>query len=178
MNDSIHRLSLSRYRSGLYACFSRSGDSLINLNDALISDTSAQSFVELSQSPFFKRRWSSLYSACKRGAIDAVALRQLRVAYAPIPTDGKRLVLAGDASSIARPSSPTARDRTFVHQSNLPKGAKPVRPGWQFSFLVIPPEVLSSWVYTLDAERIASDKTPCQVMSAYTTCCGAHNWHV
>ena len=80
------------------------------------------------------------------------------------PDSGKRLVLAGDASSIARPSSQTARDRTFVHQSNLPKGTKPVRPGWQFSFLVIPPETQSSWVYTLDAQRIESKTTACAVM--------------
>lgn len=77
----------------------------------------------------------------------------------------KRLILAGDASSIARPHSKTARDRTFVHQSNLPEGTKPVRPGWQFSFVVIPPEEISSWVYTLDVERIGSDKTACVVMS-------------
>jgi hypothetical protein len=169
MNDSTHRLapsSVSQYRDSLYSCFVRSRDALLNLNDALLTDTGAQSFVELSQSAFFGRCWSSLYSACKRGSVDAEALRQLRMEHAPIPASGKRLVLAGDASSIARPSSPTARDRTFVHQSNLPKGTKPVRPGWQFSFLVIPPEVLSSWVYTLDTERIASDKTACEVMSA------------
>ena len=168
---------LSRYRSGLYASFSRRRDALMNLNDALVTDTGAQSFVELSQSPFFSRRWPSLYAACEDGAVDVEALRQLRVRHvrvrhAPLPRadSGKRLVLAGDASSIARPSSPTARDRTFVHQSNLPKGTKPVCPGWQFSFLVIPPDVLSSWVYTLDARRIESDKTPCQMMSEQLAC--------
>lgn len=170
MNNNTHSaglcVALSSYRSGLYSCFTRCYDALMNLNDALLTDTGAQSFVELSQSVFYGRTWSSLYSSCKRGTVDANALRQLRVRHAPIPASGKRLVLAGDASSIARPSSPTARDRTFVHQSNLPKGTKPVRPGWQFSFLVVPPEVLSSWVYTLDAERIASNKTPCEVMSA------------
>jgi hypothetical protein len=160
MNDSTHSVSLSNYRSGLYHCFMR-------CDDALLTDTGAQSFVELSQSPFFSRTWSSLYSACKRGAVDTEALRRLRVEHAPIPASGKRLLLAGDASSIARPSSPTARDRTFVHQSNLPTGTKPVRPGWQFSFLVLPPEELSSWVYTLDNERIESDKTPCQVMGEH-----------
>jgi hypothetical protein len=139
---------------------------LLNPNDALLSDTSAQSFVELSQSPFFVRGWPSLYSACQDGALDIDALRKLRVNHAPFPpAGGKRLVLAGDARSIARPCSSTARDRTFVHQSNLPSGTRPVRPGWQFSFLVIAPEERSSWVYTLDAQRIESDKTPCMAMS-------------
>lgn len=157
--------TLSSYRSGLYGCFTRSCDALMNLNDALLSDTAAHSFVELSQSPFFVREWSSIYAACENGNVDSDALRRLRVEHSPLPRAGKRLVLAGDASSIARPCSRTARDRTFVNQSNLPEGAKPVRPGWSFSFIVVPPEEMSSWVYTLEAERIQSDKTACKVMS-------------
>ena len=94
MNHSIIGTSvaastrLSCYRCGLYACFSRCGDALMNLNDALISDTAAQSFVELSQSPFFVRCWSSLYAACEDGLMDVEALRQLRVQHAPVPHAG------------------------------------------------------------------------------------------
>ena len=156
--------TLADYRSDMYATFLRAQDALMNLNDALLSDTAAHSFVELTRSPFFEREWSSAYAACKDGILDRDALRKVRLHYAPTPTLGKRLVLAGDASSIARPASPTARDRTYVHQSNLPEGAKPVRPGWQFSFLVVTPAEASSWVYTLDVERIQSEKTPVQVM--------------
>jgi hypothetical protein len=64
----------------------------------------------------------------------------------------------------ARPASATARDRTYVHRSNLPEGAKPVRPGWQFSFVAVVPTEASSWVYTLDVERIPSEKTPVETM--------------
>ncbi len=156
--------TLSDYRNKMYACFLRAGDALMNLNDALLTDTAAHSFVELTLSPFFVREWSSAYAACKDGAIDREELRKLRVNYAPKPTAGTRLVLAGDASSIARPASATARDCTYVHQSNLPEGAKPVRPGWQFSFVAVVPTEASSWVYTLDVERIPSEKTPVETM--------------
>src|SRR5579863_9052956 len=156
--------TLSAYRTDLYASFSRASDALMNLNDALLTDTAAQSFVELTLSPFFVREWSSAYAACKDGLLDRAALRGVRVKYAPLPTPGKRLVVAGDASSIARPASGTARDRTYVHESNLPGGSKPVTPGWQFSFLAIVPEEKSSWVYTLDVERVPSQKTPVEVM--------------
>jgi hypothetical protein len=156
--------TLAAYRTEMYACFLRAGDALMNLNDALLTDTAAHSFVELTLSPFFERQWSSAYAACKDGVIDRKALRKLRVKYAPMPALGKRLVLAGDASSIARPASATARDRTYVHQSNLPEGAKPVRPGWQFSLVSVVPTQASSWVYTLDVERIPSEKTPVEVM--------------
>jgi hypothetical protein len=156
--------TLSDYRTELYASFSRAADALMNLNDALLTDTAAQSFVELTLSPFFVRDWSSAYAACKDGRLDRDALRGVRVKYAPKPPPNKRLVVAGDASSIARPASATARDRTYVHQSNLPEGGKPVTPGWQFSFVAVVPEETSSWVYTLDVERIPSHQTPVEVM--------------
>jgi hypothetical protein len=76
----------------------------MNLNDALLTDTAAHSFVELTLSPFFEREWPSAYAACKDGCIDRDALRKVRLSYAPKPVLGKRLVLAGDASSIARPA--------------------------------------------------------------------------
>jgi hypothetical protein len=156
--------TLSDYRTDLYATFSRAADALMNLNDALLTDTAAQSFVELTLSPFFVREWSSAYAACKDGRLDRAALRGVRVKYAPKPQPHQRLVVAGDASSIARPDSGTARDRTYVHQSNLPDGCKPVTPGWQFSFVAIVPEEASSWVYTLDVERVPSHQTPVEVM--------------
>ena len=157
--------TLSAYRRDLYPCFLSASDALMNLNDALLSDTAAHSFVELTLSPFFVREGSSAYAACKDGVLDRDALRGVRARYAPRPEPGKRVVLAGDASSIARPASGTARDRSYVHQSNLPPGCKPVTPGWQFSFVVIVPVDQSSWVYTLDVERIPSHKTPVTVMS-------------
>jgi len=39
-----------------------------------------------------------------------------------------------------------------------------VTPGWQFSFVAVVPEEASSWVYTLDVERIPSHQTPVEVM--------------
>ena len=73
--------------------------------------------------------------ACTRLLIAAATLSAQTPA--PKPPPNKRLVVAGDASSIARPVSGTARDRTYVHQSNLPEGCKPVTPGWQFSFVAV-----------------------------------------
>jgi hypothetical protein len=156
--------TLLAYRTDMYASFLRAPDALMNLNDALVSDTAAQSFVELTLSPFFERAWPSAYAACKDGCIDRTALRKVRTRYAPMPARGERLVLAGDASSIARPASGTARDRTYVHQSNLPAGTKPVTPGWQFSFVAVVTCEASSFVYTLDVERIKSQQTPVEVM--------------
>lgn len=154
--------TLTTFRQSLYGCFNRAGDALMNANDALLSDTAAHSFVALSLSPFFLRRWPSLYEAFQDAQIDRAALRQLFAAQVPLPSD-ERLLVGVDASSILRPASPTAEDRTYVHASNLPEDTKPVGVGWQYSTLVVLPETPSSWTYVLDNERVPSDRTPAEV---------------
>jgi hypothetical protein len=165
----MHSDTLSNFRRDLYRCFCRAGDALMNLADALLTETPAHSLPELALSPFFERRWPSLYEALQDAKIDRVALQKLFAQHAPLPEEGERLLLGGDASSILRVWSKTARDRTYVHASNLPEGTKPTRPGWQFSTLVVLPEQNSSWTYVLDNRRIKSEDTQASVMAAQLT---------
>jgi hypothetical protein len=158
--------TLSDFRRRLYGCFSRAADALMNAADALLTQTAAQSVIELSLSPCFERRWPSLYEAFEDAKIDPEALTHLFADFAPLPTEGKRFVFGVDASSIARPSSRTARDRTYVHASNLPEGSKPVVPGWQFSTLCVLPEACGNWTYVLDNRRISSEQTQAEVAAA------------
>jgi hypothetical protein len=150
---------LTDFRRQLYGCFRKAGDALFNIMDALLSETAARSLAELSLSAFCTRRWSSLYQGLQQADIDRSCLQQLFARQAPLAEKGNRLVLGIDASSIKRPCSKTAKDRTYVHQSNLPKGCKPVTPGWQFSTLTVLPEEPSSWTYILDNVRVPSRQT-------------------
>ena len=108
----------------------------MNLCDSLLCAPSVSSFPELSLSAPFARRWPSLYEVFDDAQIDRAALQKLFVFSIPPRSPGKRLVLTGDATSIVRAESSTARDRTYVHVPNLPKGAKPVAPGWLFATVV------------------------------------------
>ena len=150
---------LTGFRNQLYGCFAKAGDALFNIIDALLSETAARSLAELSLSAFCTRRWGSIYQGLQYAQIDRSHLQRLFAMHTPLPEQGKRLVLGMDASSIPRPCSKTAQDRTYVHQSNLPKGCKPVTPGWQFSTLTVLPEEASSWTYILDNVRVRSDQT-------------------
>jgi hypothetical protein len=70
---SITRMNLNTlkaFRHDVYASFTRAGDALFNTVDALVTETAAQSFAELSLSPAFERRWSSLYEAFEDGRIE------------------------------------------------------------------------------------------------------------
>lgn len=154
--------TLTHFRTGLYRCLLRSGDALMNLADALLTETSARSVAQLSLSPHCTRRWPSLYQAVQNAQIDRPALQRLLATFAPLPRTG-RLVLGIDTSPMARPDAKSARDRTAVHAPNLPAGCKPVTVGWQFSTLTVLPEQASSFTYILDNQRVESQETPALV---------------
>ena len=71
--------------------------------------------------------------------------------------------IAVDASTIARPESGTARDRTPIHIPNVPHSGKAMTVGWQFSTVVVLPAEPSSWTYVLESQRIESSQTATQV---------------
>lgn len=150
---------LEVFRHDLYhECFKRAADALFDLADALLTDTSARSLVELSQASSYRRRWSSLYQALEDGQIERPHLIRLFARMLPRRLVGTRLVLGLDTSAILRPNARTSPDRSLVYRSNLPNDATPVGAGWQFSSLVVLPDPCSSWMYTLDNRRVPSSE--------------------
>jgi hypothetical protein len=158
--------TLQTFRHEVYACLQRAADALFEVSDALLTDPSAQSLAELSLAPSFQRRWPSLYEAFEDGRIDEQALSGVFARYLPLPAVGERLWMGIDASSIPRPESKTARDRSVVYVPNLPESSKPISYGWQFSTVIVLPEQPSSWTYVLDQERIASHRSASEVAAA------------
>ena len=77
------------FRHDVYGCFPRAADALFNTVDALLTETQAHSFPELSLSPFFERRWGSLYEAFEDGRIDQERLRGVFAKYLLRPVDGE-----------------------------------------------------------------------------------------
>jgi len=155
--------TLNEVRHTMYSCFSRAADALFNTVDALVTETQAHSFPELSLAPVFERRWSSVYEAFEDGRSDHARLREVFAMYSPLPVQGKRVWWGIDASSIQRPESHTARDRSIVSGPNMPGSKNPISFGWQFSTVVVLPEQPSSWTYILDQHRIPTQQSSKQV---------------
>ena len=158
--------TLNNFRHEVYGCFDRAADALFNTVDALLTETQAQSFPELSLSPFFERRWGSLYEGFEDGQIDQERLRRVFARYLLQPVKGERVWLGIDATSIERPQSKTSPDRTVVYKPNLPESSKPISYGWQFSTIVLLPAQPSSWTAILDQQRIRSDQTSVEVAAS------------
>jgi hypothetical protein len=159
--------TLKQVRKQIYDSFERGADALFNLCDALLCENQAQSLPELSQSPNFERAWPSLYQALSDGKINEATLRQtwLQALLSEV-ADGKAIWISVDASSIPRPEAQTSKDRGIIHVSNLPRAAKPISVGWQFSTVMLLPEEPSSWVGILDQQRISTEQTAIQVAIA------------
>jgi hypothetical protein len=155
--------TLRQFRQALYQALHQAKDALFEACDALVSEPAAQRFAELSLSLRWRRRWCSLYAAFRDGVIERARLRAVFASHVPLPSPGQRLVLGVDVSHVARPESPTARDRTYQYVHNLPDCAAPVTVGWGFSAVVVLPETPSSWTYLLDNQRVPSDYTAAQV---------------
>ncbi|TMC18049.1 MAG: transposase, partial [Chloroflexi bacterium] len=159
--------TLQQFRHEISTCFTRAKDALFNTVDALITETQARSFPELSLSPFFARQWHSLYEAFEDGKIDPKRLQKVFLKYLPAPSAGKRLILGVDATQIERPFSITSPQRTAMPIHNIPhtipKKSTAITFGWKYSTVMALPEKPSSWTFIMDQQRIPSDKTDIEV---------------
>jgi hypothetical protein len=155
--------TLNEFRHAIYDCFGSAKDALFNTVDALLSEDRARSFIELSLSPLFERRWPSLYEGLEDGTIDQPGLRHVFARFLPEPMRQQTLWIGTDVSGIARPRSRTSPDRSAQHVHNLPECKKPVTYGWQFSTVVALPSTSSSWVYALTQQRVTTETTAAQV---------------
>ena len=129
---------LKQFRLDLYEALPYRRDTLLDLLDALSSNTTARSVVELSLSPFFRREYSSITDGIDNffqatGPEKKVEGRReweqklVRVIapYLPNPQERKFWLFGIDVTPPPRPYAETLEDRTYVYQPNTLKGNKP-----------------------------------------------------
>jgi hypothetical protein len=171
---------LTQYRQQVYQSFSSRADALMDLVDALSSNTTARSVVELSLNPLFQREYSSVHDAidnffratsaetalAERHEVEQTLMR-LIAAQLPSPQRRKFWLFGIDVTPLPRPFARTLKDRTFVHQPNTIRGNKPIAIGHQYSALVHFPEKERAtdppWVVPMSMRRVLSEMTPNQV---------------
>jgi hypothetical protein len=120
--------------------------------DAVLVSACIVSFVSLSQSPVFRRQWSSVYAALQDHRLPRAKVLKLLVHQ--IPTQEQPL-LAGDASRWQRPAAKTLKDRTLSGGTDVG-----ITVGQSYSTLAWIPEADGSWALPLRHERITSFETP------------------
>jgi hypothetical protein len=171
---------LEQFRQRVYQGFDKRADAIMELIDALSSNTTARSVVELSLSPYFHRHYSSVNDAIDNffngsSPQDSEAERRQKeremmriVANQLEPPQGRKFWLFGmDATSVPRRFANTLSDRGFVYQPNTLRGNKPVTIGHQYSHMAFLPEKTAKasppWIVPLLVRRITTQETEAQV---------------
>ena len=167
---------LEQFRQQLYESFPGRADALMDLLDALSSNTTARSVVELCLHPLFRQGYGSVYTAihslCSESPPQSAGWdcgvneqRQTRLiaSYLSPPEQQEFWLFGLDVTPAPRPFAQTLEDRAFVHQPTLIKGNKPVAIGHQYSALVAFPEkgcrTDPPWVVPLSMRRVDSQQT-------------------
>lgn len=171
-----NQTQLEQFREQVYQGFPGQADALLDLLDALSSQTGARSVAELSLEPVFRRGYSSLYKAMdgvfadgqvedERRASERIWLRCI-AGHIPSPECEPYWLLGTDTTSAPRPFARTLEDRGYVYQPNTLRGNKPVTIGHRYSALAHLPEKAAgdpSWVVPLHMRRVATSEAEDQV---------------
>lgn len=158
--DTIGTHQLEQFRQQVYRNFSNRADTLMELVDALSSNTDAKSVVALSLNPLFRRHYTALYTAVAEVKPGEEALAQLVGPHLPQPASFPFWLLGVDVTSQPRPFSPTLQDRSMVYQPNPVRGNKPVTVGHRFSTVALLVEKEATtvpWVVPLATERVEAN---------------------
>jgi len=150
---------LEQFRESVYRNFNNRADTLMDLLDALCSNTQATSVVELSLNPAFRRSYTALYKGIAEAELVEEAIAGLVGSHLPAPKRFPFWLLGVDVTSQPRMFSPTLTDRSMVYQPNQVKGNKPVTVGHQYSTVALLPEkeaTIAPWIVPLATERAES----------------------
>ncbi|MBG1265066.1 NF041680 family putative transposase [Nostoc sp. WHI] len=148
---------LEEFRQVAYKYLGRAKDATFELTDAILLTRNAYSLADLSLSPVFRRKWSSIYEALQDSRPQRQKLMQLYIKQ--IPLKGRPL-LAGDHTNWSRPDAVTLQERTYEHSGTSIAGNKPITVGQGYSTIAWIPEDSGSWALPLRHERITSWESP------------------
>jgi len=166
---------LEQFREQVYQSLEKSADAIMELLDALSSQTTARSVAELSLEASFRREYSSVYAAIdsffqatspKQAAVERRAKEQavlrLVAEHLPPPAQQPYWLFGVDTTSVPRRFARTLEDRSFVYQPNTLKGNKPVTIGHRYSLIAQLPEKkeqgAAPWIVPLVMRRISTQE--------------------
>jgi hypothetical protein len=158
--NALRENQFTRFRLQLYQKhFNKRDDTLMDLVDALSSNTQAHSVVELSLSPCFRRDYNSLFKSLDEYQYYWVHqnLAQLAAPYLPQPENRKFWLLGVDVTSCSRPYARKLADKSYVYKPNPLRANKPVTVGHQYSTVCLLPERTNHsphWVIPLSNCRV------------------------
>lgn len=138
---------IHRFREEVYQSFEQRSDTGLELIDALTSTPGVESPVELSESPLFRRRFSSVYDTLKRGRLQYDRLRQVldELQPADAETIAGYEVYAMDCTDEPAPEAETLPDRSRTKVPGWHDALRPVFQVRRYTTLQTPAALFLDW---------------------------------
>jgi hypothetical protein len=155
----------TQFRKQVYQNFNKykRADILMDLVDAISSNISTRTVVELALNPLFRRHYTAIFKAISSSAFDDQQLARLAGPTLPQPQKRPFYLLGVDVTSQPRLYARTLSDRSFVHQPTVIRCNKPISVGHQYSLAAALPEKEAvkqppAWVVPLAFQRVGSQE--------------------
>lgn len=160
--------NIKKFRDEIHPTFDARNDAAMNLLDALSSNTSAKSAMDLSLNPLFQRNYCSLtrvvsefYSGLSSIQEKNNDFTRIISRYCP-PLKTRQFHLFGaDCTPNPRPFSPTQEDRGFIYVANRLRSNKPIDIGHKYSVTAYLPEKDKDsppWIIPLACARVSTSE--------------------
>lgn len=162
MNIQAYQNEFQQFRQVLYQNLNKRADTALELIDALCGFPVAESPVQLTLAPEFRRTYTALYKAVDEANWKDLSLAKLTATAVPRPKQYPFWLFAVDVTPQPRPFASALPDRGVVHYPNPVGGNKPVTIGHQYSTVVLrtenEPQMTKSWVVPMSVQRVATDE--------------------
>lgn len=134
----------------------RGKDAQFELVDALLLSDRVSSFAELSLTPVFRRRWSSIYQAVAEGGQALASLRQHFIEQ--VPSEGVQ-VFPLDTTMWAHPRARTLAGLVYGRSPTRALKRHSIVQGHVYSLLTWTPEPGRSWSLPLSSQRVEASQS-------------------
>ena len=157
MSDQTEKLR--KFRDELYQLFPYRADALFNLLDALCaSGHQSRSVIELSESPAFSRKYSSITDGIADGLSQVCFSDIEKLVFKTTAEPERAALFFVDATPNPRPFARKLTERSMVHSPNPAPGNKPICVGHQYSVLTMAPahreHADRNWQLPLSVKRV------------------------
>lgn len=155
---------IHQFRQEVYQSLEQRADAGLDFIDGLTSAQTVESPVAVSESPLFRRHFSSVYDFLQQGRLNRWQLRRALSRYQPedAETIAGYEVYAVDCTEDEHPAAETLPDR---HQARQGRAAAKL-VGHRYSWLVRLLAWRTSWCMPQDVARVATEGSDSQVAAA------------
>jgi hypothetical protein len=152
----VTKTTISEFREAVYQKVTWRPDAILDLVDALTINGHVNSPVALSESPLFRRKFSSVYDALVHGRLD-ISLKDL---LSNSQDDNWEKIAGYEIHAIDATPNERMEAETLPDRGALKAQQKdPVRYGHKYSWLVRLVQSGTSWVAPEDIERVGTETT-------------------